>query len=175
MITLLLPVCVGMCVTAAVLVHGPLRRRAFDRAVTRLRRPGTAPDRSLAKISEVVRLRLAAALLDLGNHLMLSAEEHRAFRLRSSFTSARARRLGVAAAAVGAGARRLDEVTLEIPIGERAQEGHPKRTLALSCVVYGVRPTAARATDRRTYPRSSGASRTGPRPDTAAPPSRSTY
>ena len=35
-----------------------------------------------------------------------------------------------------AGASRLDEVTLEIPIGARHQEGNPKRTLALSCVVY---------------------------------------
>jgi hypothetical protein len=39
-------------------------------------------------------------------------------------------------AAVKAGARRLDEVTLEIAIGERPQEGNPKRTLALSCIVY---------------------------------------
>jgi hypothetical protein len=67
---------------------------------------------------------------------MLSAEERRAFRLRKRLSSARARRLGVADAAVGAGARRLDDVTLEIPIGERDQEGNPKRTLALSCVVY---------------------------------------
>ena len=42
----------------------------------------------------------------------------------------------MAVAAAKAGARRLDDVTLEIPIGERAQEGNPKRTLALSCVVY---------------------------------------
>jgi hypothetical protein len=41
-------------------------------------------------------------------------------------------------AAAKAGARRLDEVTLEIPIGERAQEGNANRTLALSCVVYGT-------------------------------------
>jgi hypothetical protein len=65
------------------------------------------------KISEAVRLRLAAALLDLGNHLMLSAEERRTFRLRKSLSSARARRLGLYIAAVKAGARRLDEVILE--------------------------------------------------------------
>jgi hypothetical protein len=121
LLTLLLFVCVGAGVTAAVLA----------RPTT----PAAAPNRSLAKISEAVRLRLAAALLDLGNHLMLSAEERRAFRLRKRLSSPRARRLGVAAAALKAGARRLDDVTLEIPIGERAQEGNPKRTLALSCVV----------------------------------------
>jgi len=139
LITLLLPVCVVVvCVTAAVLVHGPLLRRTFGRAVTRLRRPATAPGRSLPELFETVRLGLAAALLDLGNHMMLSAEERRAFRLRKTLSSARARRLGVAAAAVGAGARRLDDLTLEVPIGERAQEGNPKRTLALSCIVYGT-------------------------------------
>jgi len=125
---LLLFVCVGACVAAAILA----------RLTTPATTPATAPDRSLAKISESVRLRLAAALLDLGNHLMLSAEERRALRLRKRLSSPRARRLGVAAAALRAGARRLDEVTLEIPIGERAQEGNPKRTLALSCVVYGT-------------------------------------
>jgi hypothetical protein len=78
------------------------------------------------------------ALLDLGNHLMLCAEERRAFRLRKTLSSARARRLGAAAAALRAGARRRDDVTLEIPIGERVQEGNPKRTLVLSCVVYGT-------------------------------------
>ena len=138
MITLLFPVCVGVCVTAAVLVHGSLRRRLFGCAATHLRKPAARPGRSLAEVFEAVRLGLAAALLDLGNYLMLSAEERRAFRLKKRLSSARARRLGVAAAAVGAGARRLDEVTLEIPIGERVQEGNPKRTLALSCVVYGT-------------------------------------
>jgi hypothetical protein len=67
---------------------------------------------------------------------MLSADERKAFQLRGWFPSARARRHGVAAAAVRAGARRLDEVTLEIPIGERTQESNPGRTLALSYVVY---------------------------------------
>jgi hypothetical protein len=123
LITLLLPLCVGACVAAVVLA----------RSTT----PATAPDRSLVKNPEAARLMLAAALLDLGNHLMLSAEERRAFRLRKWLSSARARRLGLYVAAVKAGARRLDEVILEIPIGERAQEGNPKRTLALSCVVYG--------------------------------------
>jgi hypothetical protein len=122
LITLLLPLCVGACVAAVVLA----------RSTT----PATAPDRSLVKNPEAARLMLAAALLDLGNHLMLSAEERRAFRLRKWLSSARARRLGLYVAAVKAGARRLDEVILEIPIGERAQEGNPKRTLALSCVVY---------------------------------------
>jgi len=50
---------------------------------------------------------------------MLFADERKAFRLRGWLPSARARRRRVAAAAVRAGARRLDEVTLEIPIGER--------------------------------------------------------
>ena len=120
-----------MCVAAAVapvLAHGSLRRRAFTHAATSLK--------ALARISEAIRLRLAAALLDLGNHLMLSADERKAFRLRGWLSSARARRLGVAAAAVRAGARRFDGVTLEIPVGERTQEGNPGRTLALSCVVY---------------------------------------
>ena len=122
MITLLLFVCVGASVAAVVLA-----------------RPKTqAPDRPLAKISEAVRLRLAAALLDLGNHLMLCGEERRALRLRKRLSSARAHRLGLYVAAAKAGARRLDEVTLEIPIGERAQEGNANRTLALSCVVYGT-------------------------------------
>jgi hypothetical protein len=122
LLTLLLFVCVGASVAAAVLV-----------------RPKTpAPDRPLAKISEAVRLRLAAALLDLGNHLMLCPEERRALRLRKRLSSARAHRLGLYVAAAKAGARRVDEVTLEIPIGERAQEGNANRTLALSCVVYGT-------------------------------------
>jgi len=121
---LLLFVCVGASVAVAVLV--------------RPKTPATAPERSLAKISEVVRLGLAAALLDLGNHLMLCAEERRALRLRKRLSSARAHRLGLYVAAAKAGARRLDEVTLEIPIGERAQEGNANRTLALSCVVYGT-------------------------------------
>src|SRR4051812_32409370 len=87
-------------------------------AVVLARLTAPAPDRPLAKISEAVRLRLAAALLDLGNHLMLCAEERRALRLRKRLSSARARRLGLYVAAAKAGARRLDEVTLEIPIGE---------------------------------------------------------
>jgi hypothetical protein len=121
---MLLFVGVGACVAAAVLA----------RPTT----PATAPDRFLAKTSEALRLGLAAALLDLGNHLMLCAVERRALRLRKRLSSSRARRLGVATAALRAGARRLDDVTLEIPIGERPQEGNPKRTLALSCVVYGT-------------------------------------
>jgi hypothetical protein len=122
--TLLLFACVGACAAAVVMA--------------RPARSATAPERSLANTSEALRLRLAAALLDLGNHLMLCAEERRALRLRKRLSSARARRFGVATAALRAGARRLDEVTLEIPIGERTQEGNPKRTLALSCVVYGT-------------------------------------
>jgi hypothetical protein len=105
-------------------------------AATGLKALAAAPGRAPARISEAIRQRPAAALLDLGNNLMLSADERKAFRLRGWLSSARDRRLGVAAAAVRAGARRLDEVTLEIPIGERTQEGNPGRTLALSCVVY---------------------------------------
>src|SRR5215203_5193701 len=79
LITLLLFVCVGAYVAAVVLA--------------RLTAP--APDRPLAKISEAVRLRFAAALLDLGNHLMLCAEERKALRLRKRLSSARAHRLGL--------------------------------------------------------------------------------
>jgi hypothetical protein len=120
---------------ASVPAVGPLRRWVHARATTAT---GTlaAPARIFAGVSERTRLWLAATLLDLGNHLMLSAEERRAYRLRRRLTSPRARRLGAAAAALRAGARRLDDVALEIPIGERPQEGNPRRTLALSCVVY---------------------------------------
>jgi len=116
------------------LAVGSLRRSASAVATLEAFVPALARPR--ARISEAIRLRLAAALLDLGNHLMLSAEERRAIRLRRWLFSTRARRLGVAAAAARAGARRLDDVTLEIPIGERTQEGNPRRTLALSCAVY---------------------------------------
>ena len=139
-----LPICVAASIALAVAMAVALvltrRRRgrwALARAATHAKTPATAPSRAMAKTSEAVRLRLAAALLDLGNHLMLPAEERKAFGLRKRLSSGRARRLGLAAAAVRAGARRLDDVTLEIAIGESPQEGNPKRTLALSCVVYG--------------------------------------
>jgi len=121
---------------ASVPTVGPLRRWVHARATTATGTLAAAPARIFAGVSERTRLWLAATLLDLGNHLMLPADERKAFRLRKRLSSARARRLGVAAAATKAGAKRLDDVTLEIPIGERAQEGNPSRTLALSCVVY---------------------------------------
>ena len=160
MMAQLLLMCVAAAIVAAaapVLAHGLLRRRAFAYDATRLKALARAPGRASAKISEAGRLRFAGALLDLGNHLMLSAEERKAFRLRKRLSSARARRLGVAVAAAKAGARSLDDVTLEIPIGERAQEGNPKRTLALSCVVYESpeHEATARSGPARRYPMSS--------------------
>ncbi|HET7270711.1 MAG TPA: hypothetical protein VFI90_06445 [Rubrobacter sp.] len=110
MISVLLVVCVSVAAVSLRAV-GSLRRRA----ALRLQALVSAP------------ARLAAALLDLGNHLMLSAEERRAMRLRRWLSSTRARRLGVAAAAVRAEAKRLDDVTLEIPIGTRTLEGNPGR------------------------------------------------
>jgi hypothetical protein len=136
--TMVLLICVAAAVVAMapVLAVGSLRRRAFACASAMLEALATAPSRARARICEQMGLWLAAALLDLGNHLMLSAEERRAIRLRRWLSSPRAHRLGVEAAAVRAGARRLDEVTLEILIGERTQENNPARTLAFSCVVY---------------------------------------
>ena len=90
----------------------------------------------LGRARERARLRTAAALIDLGNHLMLCREERRARRLEKRLSGQRARRLGLEAAALRLGAARADEVTLELPIGSRAQEGNPSRTLALSCVVH---------------------------------------
>ena len=139
-----------------VLAVGPLRRRAFALAGVVLKSSAMGPSRALARVSEKASMRLGAALLDLGNHMMLPADERKALRLRWRLSSQRARRLGIKVAATKAGARKLDEVTLEIPINERAQESNPGRKLALSCVVYGpLAPT--RAPRRRTYPRSSGA------------------
>jgi hypothetical protein len=125
-----------LAAVAPVLAHRPFRWRAFARVATHLKTSAATPGQAMAESSEAIRLRLAAALLDLGNHLMLPAEERKAFRLRRRLYSARARRLGLVGAAVRAGARRLDDVMLEIAIGERVQECNPKRTLALSCVVY---------------------------------------
>ncbi len=85
---------------------------------------------------ERARLRIAAALLDLGNHLMLCDEERKARRLERRLSGRRARRLGLEAAALRSGARRNDEVTLELPVGSRKQEGNPSRTLVVSCVVH---------------------------------------
>ena len=95
-----------------------------------------------SRFVERVRLRFAATLLDLGHHLMLCNEERRARGIarkldgRRRFRPWLRPRLGLEAAAIRAGARRADEVTLEIPVGSRVQEGNPGRTLALSCVVH---------------------------------------
>jgi hypothetical protein len=95
---------------------------------------------------ERARLRTAAALLDLGNHLMLCDQERKARRLERRLSGRRARRFGLEAAALRLGAKQTDEITLELPIGSREQEGNPSRTLAISCVVHhlppGERPTA---------------------------------
>ena len=88
------------------------------------------------RVRERVRLRVAASLLDLGNHLMLCDEERRARRLRRRLSGRRARRVGLEAVALRLGARRADEATLELPVGARRQEGNPSRTLVLSCVVH---------------------------------------
>jgi hypothetical protein len=48
-------------------------------AATGLKALAAAPGCAPTRISEAIRLRLAAALLDLGNHLMLSADERKAF------------------------------------------------------------------------------------------------
>lgn len=90
----------------------------------------------LGRARERARLRTAAALLDLGNHLMLCREERGARRLEKRLSGRRARRLGLEAAAMRLGAARTDEVTLELPVGSREQEGNPSRTLVLSCVVH---------------------------------------
>jgi len=95
-----------------------------------------APRRVCFQLAERVRLRLAAALLDLGNHLMLSGEERRALRLQKKLSEPRALRLGIGAAAMRAGAKRVDDGTLEVPVGTRRQEGNPGRTLVLSCVIH---------------------------------------
>lgn len=85
---------------------------------------------------ERARLRIAAALLDLGGYLMLCDEERKARRLERRLSGRRTRRLGLEAAALRLGARQADEVTLELPVGSREQEGNPSRTLAVSCVVH---------------------------------------
>ena len=90
----------------------------------------------IRRARERARLRIAAALLDLGNHLMLCDEERKARRLEKKLRGCRARRLGLEAAALRSGARRADEVTLEFPVGSREQEGNPTGTLAISCVVH---------------------------------------
>ncbi len=95
-----------------------------------------------SRLVERARLRLAAALLDLGHHLMLCDEERRARGIAKKLSRQRRLRpwlrprLGLEAAAIKAGARRADEVTLEIPVGSRVQESNPGRILALSCIVH---------------------------------------
>lgn len=98
------------------------------------------------RVRERARLRVAAALLDLGGHLMLCDEERKARRLEKRLSGCLARQLGLEATALRLGARRADEVTLEIPVGSREQEGNPTRTLVISCLVHhpprGGYPTA---------------------------------
>lgn len=127
---------VGVVLSAAVLasVAGALVYPAFVvRCGERLRQWFSG---LLRRARERARLRIAAALLDLGNHLMLCDEERRARRLEKRLSGHAAGRLGLEAAALRSGARRADEVTLELPVGSREQEGNPARTLAISCVVH---------------------------------------
>jgi hypothetical protein len=139
---------VGVVLSLAVLtsIAGAL---AFPTCVVRCgkRLRGWASKLS-GRARERSRLRIAAVLLDLGNHLMLCDEERRARRLERKLSGRRARRLGLEAAALRSGARRADEVTLELPIGSREQEGNPSRTLAISCAVHhppqGEHPTAGK-------------------------------
>ena len=103
----------------------PALRRRLARAITRARK----------RLAERARLRLAAALLDLGNHLMLCDEERRARRVRGSIDRSLRRGQDPERALARLGGSWTDEVTFTVPIGLRAQDGDPSRTLDLSCTV----------------------------------------
>lgn len=121
--------------TAAVLGVPPLRRRVASAVIRRLASLVTVLTEARKRLSERARLRLAAALLDLGGHLMLCDEERRGRRVRAC--AARALRGGhdPVRALRRFGGSWTDEVTFEVPIGSRPQEGNPARTLHLSCAV----------------------------------------
>ncbi|CAA9470647.1 MAG: hypothetical protein AVDCRST_MAG05-526 [uncultured Rubrobacteraceae bacterium] len=103
----------------------PALRRRLARAIARARR----------RLAERARLRLAAALLDLGNHLMLCDEERRARRLRGLLERARRRGRDLEDALRRFGGSRTDDVTFEARIGSRPHEGNPSRVLEISCAL----------------------------------------
>ena len=110
---------------AALAVPGYLLRGRVARAITRARK----------RLAERARLRLAAALLDLGNHLMLCDEERRARRLRGLLEKAGRRGYDPEDVLRRFGGSQTDDVTFEAPIGSRTHEGDPSRTLEISCVL----------------------------------------
>ena len=99
------------------------------------RRVAHATTRARERLAEGARLRLAAALLDLGNHLMLCDEERRARRLSRVLEKARRRGSDPEDALRRFGGSRTDDVTFEAPIGSRPHEGDPARTLEISCAL----------------------------------------
>ena len=103
----------------------PALRRRLARAIARARK----------RLAERARLRLAAALLDLGNHLMLCDEERRARRLRRLLEKARRRGRDPEGVLRRFGGSQTDDVTFEAPIGSRPHEGNPARTLEISCAL----------------------------------------
>ena len=113
----------SLAVAPAVAV--PALRRRIARAIARARK----------RLTERARLRLAAALLDLGNHLMLCDEERRARRLSRVLEKARRRGSDPEDALRRFGGSRTDDVTFEAPIGSRPHEGNPSRTLEISCAL----------------------------------------
>ena len=111
---------------AAALALGiPALRQRVARAITRAQK----------RLAERARLRLAAALLDLGNDLMLCDEERRARRLRGPLEKARCRGRDPEDVLRRFGGSRTDDVTFEAPIGSRPHEGNPSRTLVISCAL----------------------------------------
>jgi hypothetical protein len=136
------------CVAAALLMAGLSFRPLAAGAVKAL---AATLARVRAGIAERTRLRVAAALLDLGHHLMLCDEERRARRLRRLLH--RAARTGRNPEEVlrRLGGVEADEVTVEAPVGSRPQEGNPTRTLHLSCVLHRPPegPPAGRVGERR--------------------------
>ena len=127
---------VGAVLAVALLlsIAGALTYPAF--MVRRRERLRKWARRLLGRARERAGLRIAASLLDLGNHLMLCDEERRARRLEKKLSGRRGLRLGLEAVALRSGARQADEDKIEIPVGSREQEGNPVRTLAISCVVH---------------------------------------
>ncbi len=98
--------------------------------------------RRWARISERLRLRVAAALLDAGNHLMLSDDERRALRVEKKLRAAvsrgprRARRQALRLGAEAwRGSESEDFEVLCVPVGARPEAGG-LRQLSLSCVLY---------------------------------------
>ena len=110
---------------AALALAVPALRRRVARAIARARK----------RLAERARLRFAAALLDLGNHLMLCDEERRARRLSRVLEKARRRGSDPEDVLRRFGGSRTDDVTFEAPIGSRPHEGNPSRVLEISCAL----------------------------------------